>query len=261
MAVTAIGLGVVIGLALGLLGGGGSILAVPIFVYVLHLDPKQAIAMSLAVVGATSAVGTAGHWREGHVNLRVGIVFGLVAMAGTYAGARMAQWISGATQLVIFGAVMLVAAAFMFRGRSGAVGELSVTPARRGRVALVVIEGLAVGVLTGVAGVGGGFLIVPALVLLALPMAEAVGTSLAIIAANSAVGFYGYLGHVPIDWRAMALLTAGTVPGIAAGVYLHRFVPQHLLRRGFGVFLVLVAAFILLRNMGTVLAAWARSPA
>jgi len=251
---------VVIGLALGLLGGGGSILAVPVFVYVLHLDPKQAIAMSLAVVGVTSAVGVAGHWRAGNVNLRVGTVFGLVAMAGTYAGARMAQWISGATQLVIFGAVMLVAAAFMFLGRSGVVPELSVTRARRGRVALVVLEGLAVGLLTGVAGVGGGFLIVPALVLLALPMVEAVGTSLAIIAANSAVGFYGYLGHVPIDWRAMALVTAGTVPGIASGVYLHRFVPQHVLRRVFSVFLVLVAAFILYRNLGTVLAAWSRSP-
>lgn len=257
MAVTAIGLGVVIGLALGLLGGGGSILAVPIFVYVLHLDPKPAIAMSLAVVGVTSAVGLAGHWRAGNVNLRVGTVFGLVAMAGTYAGASIAPWVSGATQLIIFGAVMLVAAAFMFRGRSGVVPALS---ARRGRVALVVLEGLAVGLLTGVAGVGGGFLIVPALVLLELPMVEAVGTSLAIIAMNSAVGFYGYLGHVPIDWRAMALVTAGTVPGIASGVLLHRFVPQHALRRVFAVFLVLVAAFILYRNLGTVFAAWSRSP-
>jgi len=259
VAVTAIGLGVLIGLALGLLGGGGSILAVPIFVYVLHLDPKQAIAMSLAVVGVTSVAGMAGHWRAGNVNLRVGTVFGLVAMAGTYAGASMAPWISGATQLIIFGAVMLVAAAFMFRGRSGVVPELPVAPARRGRAWLVVLEGLAVGLLTGVAGVGGGFLIVPALVLLELPMVEAVGTSLAIIATNSAVGFYGYLGHVAIDWRAMALVTAGTLPGIASGVYLHRFVPQHALRRVFSVFLVIVAAFILYRNLGPMLAEWSRS--
>lgn len=254
----AIGLGVAIGLALGLLGGGGSILTVPIFVYVLHFGPKEAIAMSLAVVGATSAVGAAGHWRAGNVNLRVGAMFGAVAMLGTYAGARVATLLSGAVQLAIFALVMLLAAAFMFRERGEkAMGDPSGTPALRGAIALVVVEGLAIGLLTGVVGVGGGFLIVPALVLLALPMREAVGTSLAIIAANCIVGFYGYFGHVHVDWRAMALVTAGTVPGISLGVYLHRLVPQHVLRRGFSAFLLLVAAFILYQNMGTVLAAFA----
>jgi uncharacterized membrane protein YfcA len=260
VSVTAIGLGVLIGLALGLLGGGGSILAVPVFVYVLHLDPKQAIAMSLAVVGVTSAVGTAGHWRAGNVNLRVGTVFGSVAMVGTYLGTRIAAGLSGATQLAVVGIVMLAAAALMFRRRGDAAPETTARPAPRGRVALVVLAGVAVGVLTGVAGVGGGFLIVPALVLLALPMGEAVGTSLAIIAMNSAVGAYGYLGHVSIDWRAATLLTAGTVPGIVGGVYLHRFVPQPVLRRGFAVFLVLVAAFILYQNLGAVVATGAGRP-
>ncbi|MEZ5420738.1 MAG: sulfite exporter TauE/SafE family protein [Vicinamibacterales bacterium] len=247
----AIALGVVIGVTLGLLGGGGSILTVPIFVYVLGFGAKEAIAMSLAVVGVTSLVGTAGHWRAGNVNLRVAAVFGSVAMLGTYAGAKLATRLSGTTQLAIFAVVMLVAAAFMFRDRGRAPAAApSRAPTRGGAMmALVVIEGLAVGLLTGVVGVGGGFLIVPALVLLALPMREAVGTSLAIIATNCVVGFWGYLGHVAVDWRAIALVTAGTIPGTSLGVYLHRRVPQQTLRLGFSVFLLLVAVFILYQNL------------
>lgn len=251
----AVVLGVLIGLTLGLLGGGGSILTVPIFVYVLQFAPKEAIAMSLAVVGATSLVGVAGHWRGGNVNLRVGVLFGAVAMVGTYVGAKLATQLTGATQLTIFGLVMLTAAVFMFRGRRdpGASGQTTVAGATR---ALVVGEALGVGVLTGVVGVGGGFLIVPALVLLGLPMGQAVGTSLAVIAANCVVGFAGYAGRVPLDWRAVALVTAGTVPGITAGVFLHRFVPQQALRRGFAFFLVAVAVSILYQNFATVLAAF-----
>lgn len=251
----AVVLGVVIGLSLGLLGGGGSILTVPIFVYVFHFGPKEAIAMSLAVVGATSLVGAAGHWRGGNVNVRVGAVFGAVAMAGTYAGARLAVLLSGTTQLTIFGVVMLTAAAFMFRGRRTDAGDPPPSPASRRTLVLVVLEGLGVGLLTGVVGVGGGFLIVPALVLLGLPMRQAVGTSLAVIAANCAIGFVGYLGRVAMDWTAVALVTAGTVPGITAGVYLHRFVPQQALRRAFACFLVAVAVWILYQNLGPVPAA------
>lgn len=212
--------------------------------------------MSLAVVGATSAVGAAGHWRAGNVDVRTGTAFGAVAMAGTCAGTRLAAFVSGTTQLAIFGVVMLVAAVSMFRGRR--------TPSPSGShsagtaMSLVMLEGSVVGLLTGLVGVGGGFLIVPALVLLALPMSKAVGTSLLIIAANCVVGFYGYLGQVPLTWTSMALVTAGTLPGIALGTYLHRFVPQDKLRRGFAVFLLLVAAFILYQNLGTVFAAFGR---
>jgi uncharacterized membrane protein YfcA len=171
-------------------------------------------------------------------------------MVGTYAGARLAVRLSGPTQLAIFALVMATAAAFMFRQRApSTVAQPSATPARHRAMALLVAEGLAVGLLTGVVGVGGGFLIVPALVLLALPMREAVGTSLAIIATNCVVGFYGYFGHVSIDWRAVALVTAGTIPGTFLGVHLHGLVPQHALRRGFAVFLLLVAAFMLYQNL------------
>lgn len=119
-------LGALIGLSLGLLGGGGSILTVPIFVYVLGFEPKEAIAMSLAVVGATSLSGSVGHWRAGHVNVRVALIFGTVAMVGTYLGARLAVFFSGPVQLALFAVVMLSAALFMFidkkdRGVSGPI--------------------------------------------------------------------------------------------------------------------------------------------
>lgn len=259
MPATAAALGLVIGASLGLLGGGGSILTVPIFVYILGFPTKEAIAMSLGVVGVTSVVGALGHWRAGHVNVRTGATFGAVAMAGTYVGTRLAASLSGATQLAIFGVVMMVAAAFMFRGRSEP-DALDGHP-RREAPALMVFEGLAVGLLTGLVGVGGGFLIVPALVLLSMPMREAVGTSLLIIATNCAVGFYGYLGHVHFTWNSMALVTAGTLPGIAVGTYLHRFASQAALRRGFAVFLLMVAAFILYQNLGAVLVGGSHRPA
>ena len=251
--------GVLIGAALGLLGGGGSVLTVPIFVYALGFEPKAAIAMSLAVVGVTSALGTTGHWRAGNVNLRIALVFGGVAMLGTLLGVRLSRFVPGTAQLVIFGAVMLAAAVFMLRGRppcqedtGGGLASPVVSPVK------VVPGGLLVGVLTGMVGVGGGFLIVPALVLMRLPLRQAVGTSLLIITGTCVVGFLGYLGHVRLDWAAMAFVAAGTLPGIALGGYLHQFVPQSILRRGFAAFLVIMAAFIFFENLGP-LAAVSRS--
>jgi uncharacterized membrane protein YfcA len=243
--------GVLTGAALGLLGGGGSVLTVPIFVYLLGFAPKEAIAMSLAVVGATSAVGTASHWRAGNVNVRVAASFGAVAMLGTLAGVRLARFVPGTTQLVIFGVVMLTAAAFMLRSRAPCDDEAARMTARSSASVLKVMPGgLLVGLLTGIVGVGGGFLIVPVLVLLRMSLREAVGTSLLVITGTCVVGFLGYLGHVNLDWLAVALVAAGTLPGIAIGSYLHHFVPQGILRRGFAAFLVVIAAFILIENLG-----------
>ena len=243
--------GVLIGAALGLLGGGGSVLTVPIFVYVLGFTPKEAIAMSLAVVGATSAFGTANHWRAGNVNVRVAVLFGGVAMVGTLFGVRLARFVPGTTQLIIFGAVMLAAAVFMLRGRAPVAeenGKFSAQPVMS--VLKIVPGGLLVGSLTGIVGVGGGFLIVPALVLMRMSLREAVGTSLLVITGTCVVGFLGYLGHVRLDWTAVTLVAAGTLPGIALGSYLHRFVPQSAIRRGFAALLVVIAAFILIENLG-----------
>jgi uncharacterized protein len=244
--VAGVALGFVIGLSLGLLGGGGSILTVPIFVYVLGFGAKESIAMSLAVVGVSSLAGAVGHRREGHVNVRVAATFGAVALIGTYFGTRLATRLTGSEQLAVFAAVMLVAAGFMFRGRRGEVGPIAQTAAS---VVLTALQGLIVGLLTGLVGVGGGFLIVPALIWGGLSMRDAVGTSLLVIAVNSAMGFYGYVGQVQIAWLSVALVTAGTMPGIAAGTYAMRFVSQQALRRTFAVLLIGVAVYMLYRNL------------
>ena len=250
MLATAVALGVLIGAALGLLGGGGSVLTVPVFVYVLGFEPKPAIAMSLAVVGLTSAFGAAGHWRAGNVNGRIAVVFGAVAMLGTVLGVRLSRFVSGPTQLVILGAVMLAAAVFMLRarrGREAAHGAFSASIAQS--ILKAVPGGLAVGLLTGLVGVGGGFLIVPTLVLMRMSLGAAVGTSLLVITSTCIVGFLGYLGQVTLDWAAMALVAGGTLPGIALGGYLHRFVPAPTLSRVFAALLVVTAIFILIQNL------------
>jgi len=256
MAVMGLLLAALMGLSLGLLGGGGSILAVPILKYVVGFEAKEAIASSLAVVGLTSLFGAIGHWRAGNVNLRVALVFGAVAMAGTYLGARLAVFFSGSAQLALFAAVMLLAAYFMFRENGPDPAEeepYGRSSGKRMSYTLIVVEGLAVGVLTGLVGVGGGFLIVPALVVLGkVPMREAVGTSLLVIAMNTASGFAGYLGQVEVRWGYLALFTVVAVAGGLGGTHLVRYVPQTALKKAFAVFLVVMGIFILYQNRGAI---------
>ncbi len=249
-------LAAVVGITLGLMGGGGSILTVPIFVYVLGYDPKLAIAMSLPVIGVTSLAGVAGHWRAGNVQLRTAVTFGLIAIVGAFAGARAARLLPGTVQLALLAVIMLLAAVMMLRSaRSTPAGD-DVTPVatREMPVALLVPVALAVGVITGLVGIGGGFLVVPALVLLArTPMKQAVGTSLVVIAMNSAAGFAGYLGQVQVPWFFMAGFTAVAVAGILAGTGGVRFVSQRALKQGFALFLVVMGSFMLYRNRGVFL--------
>ena len=238
-----------IGLTLGLLGGGGSILTVPVLVYVLGFAAKPAIAMSLPVVGVTSLVGAALHWRLGNVRVGTALTFGLVAMVGAFAGARLAVFVSGTAQLALLAVVMLAAAGSMLRGRRGdASGAVPVEPPR---LALLLPVALGVGALTGLVGIGGGFLVVPALVLLArVPMRQAIGTSLLVIAMNSASGFAGYLGTVEIDWGFLAGFTVIAVLGALAGSALTARVSQAALRRVFAVFLLVMGGFVLYQNRG-----------
>lgn len=236
-----------VGLLLGALGGGGSILAVPIFVYVLSLDPKAAIAMSLPVIGLTSLAGAWGHWRHGHLDLRQAVLFGAAAMAGAYAGARLAVFVPGGLQLAALGAVMAAAALSMLRPRRLPASGAPEPPS----VVLSAASGLGIGVLTGLLGVGGGFLFVPALVLFGrLPMKHAVGTSLLVIAMSATAGLLGYLGQVEVDWGLVARFTAGALAGLAAGVQIVRLVPHRTLQRAFGVFLLMVAGWLLYQNIG-----------
>src|SRR5215212_5717869 len=218
-------LAALIGIALGLLGGGGASLAVPIFNYVLGFGAKEAIASSLAVVGVTSLSGVASHWREGNVKLRAALAFGLPAAAGAFLGAKvLAGFLSGAAQLALFAVVMLVSAFFMFGDNNSGKEEQKESERDSGTrrmLILLIAVGAGVGTLTGLVGVGGGFLIVPALVL---------------------------LGNVQFRWGLLALFTALAVVGSFAGGYLTRFVPQAILRKSFAVFLVLMGILILYEN-------------
>jgi uncharacterized protein len=244
-------LAALVGLSLGMLGGGGSILTVPIFVYVLGYDPKLAIAMSLPVVGVTSLAGALSRWKSGQVDLRAAISFGAIAMIGAFIGAKLAVFMSGGAQLALLAVVMLAAAVTMFRSahRAAANSVPATEPPRAIPFALLVPVALAVGVLTGVVGIGGGFLVVPALVLLArVPMTHAIGTSLIVIAMNAASGFVGYVNHVSLPWPFVAVFTAIAVIGILAGSYLVRFVSQAALKKAFAVFLLCMGVFVLYKN-------------
>jgi len=232
-----------IGLSLGLLGSGGSILTVPVLHYLAGQPDKVAIGGSLLVVGVVAAAGCVPYALRREVDWRNVAWFGLPGMAGAWLGATLSQWIPGAVQLAVFAVVMLAAA---WRMLAAAPVE---TPAQPRRLA-VVGGGVAVGLLSGLVGVGGGFLIVPALVLLAgVPMAGAVGTSLAVISLNSAAGFARSIGvlqasGLSLDYLALGTVAAVGVIGSYAGERLGRRLPQAALRRLFGGFLVLMGAFI-----------------
>ena len=252
MVVIGYALAALVGMSLGLMGGGGSILTVPIFVYVLGYEAKLAIAMSLPVIGVTSLVGAASHWRSGNVNIRTAVMFALIAMVGSYGGAQLARLLDGAVQLALLAAIMLLAAAMMYRSaQRTSPAAHAVGTVQPMRIALLVPVALAVGVVTGVVGIGGGFLVVPALVLLArAPMKQAVGTSLLVIALNSAAAFAGYLGQVQVPWAFVCAFTGVAVVGILGGSYLVRFVSQRMLKQGFALLLIVMGSFMLYQNRG-----------
>ena len=243
---------VAIGLVLGLLGSGGSILTVPVLVYLAHEPDKVAIAESLAIVGGIALVGALPYARRRQVDWHSVLYFGVPGILGTYAGAAAARWVPGAVQLALFAVVMMLAAVPMLRG--GKEPPEDAPPRKRQALWKVAGEGLAVGMLTGLVGVGGGFLIVPALVLLGgLSMRLAVGTSLLIIAAKSAAGFWKYtdvLAEVgqQVDWSLIGLFTAVGIGGSFLGSAFSQRVPQAQLKRGFAVFLVVMGGFILVRE-------------
>jgi uncharacterized protein len=254
------GLALLIGVALGMLGGGGSILTVPVFVYVMGFEPKDAIAMSLPVVGTTSLVGALGHWRAGNVDGRAVAVFAPLAMAGAVAGARLATLVSGAFQLVLLGVVMLAAGVLMLSDRGPAAGA-SPRAAGRSRVVVLAASGLAVGVLTGLVGVGGGFLIVPALVLVAgVPIRRAIGTSLLVISLSTVTALAAYQGQARISWQVVAVFTALAIVGAVVGTRAGRRVPARGLRRAFGVLVLALAVFLLYENRAAQRPAFKASP-
>jgi uncharacterized membrane protein YfcA len=238
-------LSVLVGVALGFFGGGGSILTVPLLVYVFGLEPKQAIASSLLVVGAASVAGAVQHWRAGNVQLRTGLVFGAAAMAGAHAGGRAGAYLDGALLLLLFAATMVLTAAAMWRGRRAPARA----PAVDRSLAPLVAQGLGVGLFTGLVGAGGGFLIVPALALWAgLPMRAAVGTSLFVIVLSTLAGFSGYARHVRVDLALVAAVAGAAIAGSFLGAWLARRIEPSSLRRAFAVFVVAMAGLIFVRE-------------
>jgi uncharacterized protein len=242
-----------VGLALGLLGGGGSVLTVPILVYVLHVPVKPAIAMSLCVVGLVALIGFLSHLNQRTVAPKVALVFGPFAVIAAFAGARIAKHIPAEVQLIVFAVVGLAGSVLMLRGgfKPKAAGETAPyefsTDART--LGLLALQGLGVGLLTGIIGIGGGFLIVPALVLVAkLPMRLAIGTSLLVITMNALSGFAGYIGRIPIDWPLVAWFTIIAAVGSILGAVMSKRVPQHRLRQVFGYLLIAVSIYVLYRR-------------
>lgn len=244
----------VIGVSLGLLGSGGSILTVPILLYVLDQPEKVAIAGSLAVVGSISLVGAIPFALRRLVDWRSVGWFGVPGMVGAFGGASMARFVDGSVQLLIFAVVMLLAAVFIVRARTPDADENAPVHAWW----KIVLEGLVVGAVTGLVGVGGGFLIVPALAILGgLPIHIAIGTSLSIIALKSFVGFFEYMRvlrdlQLHLDWTVVILFTLVGVGGSFLGGRLGARVPQRVLRGLFATFLLVVGTFIMWDNLATV---------
>lgn len=244
-----------VGVSLGLLGGGGSILAVPVLVHVLGLPAGIAVPMSLPVVGAASAAGALARWRSGQLRLGMAAAFAAAAMGASFAAARLGVGIPDRPRLVLFTTVMLVAAALMWRrsrrpAPAEPEAETEVAPPGALSLPRLVPAALAVGALTGLVGVGGGFLIVPALVgVLGLPMPQATATSLAVIALNTVAASAGWWGQVELDLRLTALVTVAALAGMAIGTRLAPRFGNRALSQGFAVLLLVVAGFMLLKEM------------
>lgn len=254
----------IIGISLGMIGGGGSILTVPVLVYLLHVEPVLATAYSLFIVGLTSLIGSITHARHGNIDYRTGILFALPSFAAVYltrwllVPALPEEWftLAGFTItkdsgiLILFALLMLFASVSMIR--NGHQEPDPETPQKKSyNIPLILLEGAVVGVLTGLVGAGGGFLIIPALVLFAkLPMKLAVGTSLMIISAKSLLGFMGDIqADQNIDWPFLLGFSALSILGILIGAQFAKKVHGDKLRKAFGWFVLVMGAYMIIREL------------
>jgi uncharacterized membrane protein YfcA len=253
-------LGFLIGLSLGALGGGGSILAVPALVYAAGQAPKQATTTSLVLVAMTALIGIVPHWRAGRVRVGPGVLFGLAGIGGSLLGSHWNRGVDQDVLLLAFSGLMLVAGWAMWRrGREASAptprpvgAAVAVTPLHLDveTVAKVIVAGSVVGLLTGFFGVGGGFVIVPALVLaLRFSMPEAVGTSLLVITINAVIALYSRLDAGSIDWGTVIPFTIASLGGVVAGGRLAGKVDSRRLQRWFIWLLVAVAIYTATRSI------------
>ena len=247
--------GALIGLTLGLLGGGGSILTVPILVYAIGLDAHAATGTSLAIVGTSALLGAALHGRKGNVRLRRGLAFGAVSMLTALPGVWLNRLFPGRVILLLFGCLMFVVGVRMVR-REPAAPSAGMPEARPGETPPAawlpfVALGAAVGLLTGFFGIGGGFMIVPALVLAGgFSMQHAVGTSLLVITMTTAAALVGHFHFGTVALGIVGMFVAGGVAGILSGSALAGYLPERTLAKAFGWFVILLAVFVVSQNMG-----------
>jgi uncharacterized membrane protein YfcA len=249
-----------IGLSLGLIGGGGSILTVPVLVYLFSVNPLLATSYSLFIVGLTSLVGAFNNYRKGFINIKVALLFGItsiisVSLTRRLIVHRLPETIrlsgnlsihSATITMVLFAALMVIAAIFMIRKKN----PNNITGERPGNPIKLILLGISIGFVTGFLGAGGGFLLIPALVLmLGLPIKEAIGTSLLIIAMNSLTGFIMDLGHFPIDWKFMLTVSAIAITGILIGGVLARRIEGAKLKKAFGWFVLVMGIYVILKEI------------
>jgi hypothetical protein len=252
---------ILIGVTLGLIGGGGSILTVPVLVYIMGINPVLATAYSLFIVGISALVGALKNGKMGNIAYKTGFVFAAPSFIAVYYTRRilvpaipqeilsLSEWTLTKDRAVMlfFALVMLLASLSMIKGRR----ESSVAKPKEFNYFIITIEGLFVGVITGLVGAGGGFLIIPALVLLAgLPMKKAVGTSLMIIAIKSLIGFTGDLStNLAIDWNFLFSFSALAIIGILLGSYLSKSIEGKKLKKAFGFFVLMMAVMVIIKEL------------
>lgn len=255
----------IIGISLGLIGGGGSILTVPVLVYLFGVNPVLATAYSLFIVGTSSLVGAIPKYRKGLVNLKTALIFGAPSIAAVYATRKFLvplipdpvfaiggfEVTKAATLMLLFAVLMVFASVSMIREKKKNCEDCGDEPIQQKfNYPLILVEGAIVGVLTGLVGAGGGFLIIPALVLLSkLPMKQAVGTSLLIIAAKSLIGFTGDLSHYTMDWKLLGIVTALAIGGIFIGNRLSHKIDGDKLKKAFGWFVLVMGFYIIAKEL------------
>lgn len=252
----------VIGISLGLIGGGGSILTVPVLYYLFGVEPVLASAYSLFIVGASSLVGAIPKYKQGMVNLKTAIIFGIPSIIAVFATRKFivpaipAKVFSlgdfvvtkSILMMVLFAILMVFASVSMIGNKKKKTGDTNEKQVFN--YPLIIVEGAVVGMLTGLVGAGGGFLIIPALVLLSkLPMKQAVGTSLLIIAAKSLIGFTGDLSNYTIDWKLLLSVTALAIAGIFIGDALSKKIDGNKLKKGFGWFVLVMGIYIIVKEL------------
>jgi len=256
-------LAALVGLSLGLIGGGGSILTVPILVYIMGIEPVLATSYSLFIVGSTSLIGAISNYRKGFVSLKTAMLFGLSSVTTVYLVRKLIMpriptilyrsddftLLQSTATMLLFALLMILAAIAMIRNKRKEISISSAKTVPAGQYAGLILYGIGIGLVTGFLGAGGGFLLIPALVLIVkLPMKTAVGTSLLIIAINSLIGFTGDLGHFPINWRFLLTITGIAVAGILAGGLLSKKMHGHQLKKAFGWFVLAMGVYILVKE-------------